>query len=328
MSLRTLCSTTLLFVVFAAVAFAASSLLAADPQRMKAAIGGEAGTLAPAEVSEVWKKGEVVLRFIKPGDGAERVLLKGADTTLIADGYRFSSDRTWKVTGKQTYSTVGGVERSILVAEPVDASQPGHDGCRFIGEPQAKCGREYSHIVQILGNKEMLVTMRVSVSLRDVVVGVVLLRGIDTTKLTEDSRPPFGTYPIAGTYRYESKDGVARTVFVADAEKAEADQMAKQKRLAEVEHERAEAEREAVAEREAAQKAEQERKAKAEKAKWRTWSDRAGTFKIEAKILGLANDNVVLKKQDGKIVRIALEELSPDDQQWVQRWKEHRDGSR
>ena len=61
------------------------------PPRMKAAIGGDPGRLAGAEVSEVWAKGEVVITFLRPGDGANRVLLKGADTTLVADGYRFYS---------------------------------------------------------------------------------------------------------------------------------------------------------------------------------------------------------------------------------------------
>ena len=75
--------------VFLSLALAAHQLSAADQPRMKAAIGGEAGLLGPAEVSEVWTTGEVVLRFLKPGDGAERVLLKGADTTFVADGYRF-----------------------------------------------------------------------------------------------------------------------------------------------------------------------------------------------------------------------------------------------
>jgi hypothetical protein len=315
--------------VFAAVAFAASSLFAADAPKMKAVIGGEAGLLGSAEVSEVWAKGEVVIRFLKPRDGAERVLLKGADTTLVADGYRFYSDRVWTVTRKQTYKTVGGVERSILVAEPADPSQPGHDGCRFsLGKPQAHCGRGYSHIVQILGDKEMLVTMKVSPGVKvaqidggGATIGGLLLRGVDTTKLTEDSRPPFGRYPITGTYRYESTGGTTQTVFVADAEKAEADRLAAQKRLEEEQRNKAEAERKAKAEREAAEKAEKERKAQIEKAKWRTWSDKAGTFKIEAKILGLAGDDVVLKKRDGKIVRLALEELSADDQEWVEQWK-------
>ena len=47
---------------------------------MKAVINGDPGRLHRAEVSEVWKEGEVVVMFRKPGEGAERVLLKGANT--------------------------------------------------------------------------------------------------------------------------------------------------------------------------------------------------------------------------------------------------------
>ena len=47
-------------------------------------------------------------------------------------------------------------------------------------------------------------------------MGIVLLRGVDTTALTEDSRPPFGEYIVTGTYRYKSTDGAARTVFVVE----------------------------------------------------------------------------------------------------------------
>ena len=189
---------------------------------MKAVINGDPGRLQSAEVSEVWKDGEVVIDFRKSRE-AERVLLKGADTKMVADGFGFVSGRIWMVTGKQTYSTVGGVDRSILVAEPVDLS-PYLDVAQFGVEPVDRCvfrsihcGREYSHIVQILDKNEMLVTMRVSpVRTSDSGVKVVLLRGVDTSSLTEDSRPPFGEYVVTGTYRYKSKDGGARTVFVVE----------------------------------------------------------------------------------------------------------------
>ena len=339
---------------FVAVAIGVAILTAADsriaaeeatPPRMKAVIDGDAGLLAPAEVSEVRAKGEVVIQFYRPGDGAKRVLLKGAHTTFVADEYRFFSSRIWKVTGKQTYSTVGGVERSIFVAEPVNASQPGRDGVGFLGDyPHADCNRRYSpRIVQILGKREMLVTMGVGdfapgavaevvwlrgsftmETIRDspqTVARLVLLRGADTTKLTEDSPPPFGWYPITGTYQYKSAGGGTRTVFVADAEKAEADRLAAQKRRDEEEHAKAEAARRADAERKAIEKAEKERKAAAEKARWRTWSDKTGKFKLEAQFLGLADDEVVLKKRDGNTIRVALKKLSTDDQECVIRWE-------
>jgi regulator of protease activity HflC (stomatin/prohibitin superfamily) len=119
-----------------------------------------------------------------------------------------------------------------------------------------------------------------------------------------------------------------RTVFVADSEKAEVDRIANEKSLEEEGRKKAEAKRKAEAEHEAAAQAEKERKANAEKARWRTWSDKAGTFKIEAKFLGLVDNDVVLKKHDGKTTRVALEELSPDDQAWVEQWKKLHSNSR
>jgi hypothetical protein len=191
---------------------------------MRAAIDGDPGRLQSAEVSEVWKEGEVVIAFRKSRE-AERVLLKGTDTKMVADGFGFVSGRIWMVTGKQTYSTVGGVDRSILVAEPVDLS-PYLDVTQFGVEPIDQCRfssrvlcskHVHSRIVQILGNNEMLVTMRAyRSSASDSGVKVVLLRGVDTTALTEDSSPPFGEYVVTGTYRYKGTDGAARTVFVVE----------------------------------------------------------------------------------------------------------------
>lgn len=78
---------------------------------------------------------------------------------------------------------------------------------------------------------------------------VVLLRGINTTSLTEDSPPPLngytggpkpekiGKYLITGTYSYKSTNGARRTVFVSNVEKAKALQTAEEKRLAEADPE-------------------------------------------------------------------------------------------
>ena len=237
------------------LALATHQSSAADQARMKAAIDGEAGLLGPAEVVEVWTTGEVVIRFLKASDGAERVLLKGADTTLVADGFKFYSDRTWRVIHKRTYHTAAGVDRSILVAEPLEGSK-GTDTCAIPGRAVGRCyskdrradGLQRGRIVQILNDHEMLLTMHVSTGLpgsHRESDDIVLLRGVGTRNLTEDSPPPFnevtggpkpeklGKYPITGTYRYKTTGGTIRTVFVADAEKAEADRMAHEKNLEE-----------------------------------------------------------------------------------------------
>jgi hypothetical protein len=46
----------------------------------------------------------------------------------------------------------------------------------------------------------------------------------------------------------------------------------------------------------------------------RTWSDATGKFKIEASFVGVENDQVQLKKADGKVISLALSKLSVKDQ--------------
>jgi SLA1 homology domain 1, SHD1 len=302
------------------LAFVSQQPLLAEQPLMKAVIDGQSGLLPKAVVSSVWAEAEVVIRFLEPDDGARRVLLKGADTTFVADGFRFRSDRVWKVTGKQTYFTADGVQRSILVAEPVGALQQGSEGCVDPRRHTALCRRKSSRIVQILGVNEMLVDMHVSPPLLTSEMHVLLLRGVDTAKLTEDSQPPPGRYPITGTYRYSGINGGVHTVFVADATQAEADRIAEQRRREEEHRELARAARNAMAEQEVAEKAERERKAKEEAAKWRTWMDSSGRFRLEAKLNGIIDGNASLKKRDGTVVRVPLGRLSDDDQKWIKEW--------
>ena len=49
----------------------------------------------------------------------------------------------------------------------------------------------------------------------------------------------------------------------------------------------------------------------------RTWNDKSGTHKIEAKLLKVDQGNVVLKRTDGKEVTVPLEKLCDDDQKFV-----------
>ncbi len=50
----------------------------------------------------------------------------------------------------------------------------------------------------------------------------------------------------------------------------------------------------------------------------RTWSDNSGTFKIEAVYIRADGDNVVLKREDGKEIRVPLGRLSKADQVHVE----------
>jgi hypothetical protein len=49
----------------------------------------------------------------------------------------------------------------------------------------------------------------------------------------------------------------------------------------------------------------------------RTWTDASGKFKVQARFVELRGDVVVLEKDDGATVEIALDRLSPPDQQYA-----------
>ena len=49
----------------------------------------------------------------------------------------------------------------------------------------------------------------------------------------------------------------------------------------------------------------------------RQWTARGGGFTVEAEFVELKDGNVILKQNDGKLLRIPLEKLSPDDVDYV-----------
>ena len=56
---------------------------------------------------------------------------------------------------------------------------------------------------------------------------------------------------------------------------------------------------------------------KAASAKPRSWSDRAGKFKVTATLVRVDGDRVVLRREDGKEIKVAIEALSDEDQKLV-----------
>ena len=52
--------------------------------------------------------------------------------------------------------------------------------------------------------------------------------------------------------------------------------------------------------------------------KFRTWTDVTGTYKIEAELIEATAENVTLKrKEDGRIVKVPIDKLSPEDQEFL-----------
>jgi hypothetical protein len=55
----------------------------------------------------------------------------------------------------------------------------------------------------------------------------------------------------------------------------------------------------------------------ADDAKTRTWSDATGTFSVTAELVDVKGDTVRLKRKDGKVITVALDQLSSADQQYL-----------
>ena len=53
----------------------------------------------------------------------------------------------------------------------------------------------------------------------------------------------------------------------------------------------------------------------------RTWSDNTGKFNIDAELVSIRDEKVVLRKPDGEEIRVPLPRLSKNDQQFVEKWK-------
>ncbi len=47
----------------------------------------------------------------------------------------------------------------------------------------------------------------------------------------------------------------------------------------------------------------------------REWSDSSGSFKVEASFVRLEDKTAVLKRKDGKEVKVPLSRLSPEDRE-------------
>jgi hypothetical protein len=142
-----------------------------------------------------------------------------------------------------------------------------------------------------------------------------------------------GFWVVSGTMQYKTAIGGTNTVFVLEQVDLEWLKAEAKKRMApstiskitetiekeKAERQKAEADKKAAdADRKAAtEKAKADRIAAEEKAKWRTWTDSTGQYKTEAEYGGVAGGKVKLIKKDGSTVRLPLEQLSTEDQQWI-----------
>ena len=152
---------------------------------------------------------------------------------------------------------------------------------------------------------------------------------------------------VSGTFQYENTMGGTKTVFVLeeidpewlnaevknrmpratverigkalDQARADREMEANQRAAAEKADAdgRAAAAKAELEKKAAAEKAEADRKAAIEEAKWRMWTDSTGQFKTKAMFGGMAGGKVKLIKKDGSTVRVPLEKLSEEDQQWI-----------
>ena len=83
-----------------------------------------------------------------------------------------------------------------------------------------------------------------------------------------------------------------------------------------------EAKRRAAAEAARAKaEAEARKKAEIEAAKWRTWTSANGQFQMEGKFVRYAAGKMTLEKKDGTTLEVQLDQLCPEDQEFVKKRK-------
>ena len=145
----------------------------------------------------------------------------------------------------------------------------------------------------------------------------LLLRGWDTSKVVDDVQFVL-QYPvvISTTYDSTSARGTKKTVLVLERNSKSTSEIIEDARAAK--EKQVEERRKAADER---ARVEKERKDAIEAAKWHTWTDATGEHHIEAKFGGLVAGNVKLIKRDGSVLKLPLEKLSDEDQEWIKHRK-------
>jgi hypothetical protein len=58
-----------------------------------------------------------------------------------------------------------------------------------------------------------------------------------------------------------------------------------------------------------------------ESTEFRTWTDRSGSFRVEAILLGVEGGKAQLHKSNGVKISVPLDKLSPEDGEFVEAWK-------
>ncbi len=288
--------------------------------------------------------------FFQAKDQLARAKAKNANVRLVAD----CEQRILRLEKKLAEAKVGDIAIPQLLNPDDEGSLEdccvGKAGLIVLRSPPYNYSME-AKIYQIIDKDRMLVSLEQNFqSFRDlqhythtkiVLVKMPTAGHADNQKLSFDH-----PVVVTGTYQYEATLGT-KTVFVfeqidPDLLKAEVKKSlppSTVKRIEEVlataEAERqserkAEADRQAAAEQAVAErnaktaekkaadeKASAEREAAIEKAKWHTWTNSSGEFKIEAKFGGMAGGIVKLIKKDGSAVRVPLEKLSDEDKRLI-----------
>jgi hypothetical protein len=164
--------------------------------------------------------------------------------------------------------------------------------------------------------------------------GIFCVEGIDTTGLVSNanwSPASNDVFDVTKTTTYTSVDGGTSTVFVLTKvrpDRIKAYLAIRSQKMAEEEKERQQKakefrEKKATEDARIAREKEEENE-RVENAKYREWNN-INEESFEAKISGSVGDKVILKKRDGKSVIVPIENLSAQEQEFVNKWKKERE---
>jgi uncharacterized cupin superfamily protein len=147
---------------------------------------------------------------------------------------------------------------------------------------------------------------------------VILLQGVDMSKAT-DGLEFVLSHPVVipETYSYTTVAGTQRTVLVMEVNREKVTEEITKIRAAAVARKASH-----LAAEKAKQDAIKAAKKRLEDAKRRSWTSADGKFTVDAKFVSLISGVATLERDDGQQIKVGLDRLSDDDQDFIreQKW--------
>lgn len=173
--------------------------------------------------------------------------------------------------------------------------------CTLVGDARFGGTAHAYEVFQIIDESNFLIKAR------DVIVWV---SGVKTSGFVDGRGAPLPyIMKVTKTRQYETAIGGSKTVFEIAPQVRDVDSFLERVSTARLRQ----LQKLAAKHKEDAEKAKQIATAE----KTRTWKDVTGSFSLVAEFAGVVSGKVRLKKKDGSIISVPLDQLSEADQKWI-----------